>query len=536
MKYTFLLACLLSSGLLSAQYVSGVMQPVGQMAKYDSLRFTDKEASYGATVTRADLEKHLTIIASDKMGGRELGTKGNEMAGEYIASQFARMGLSKAAGLEDYYQPVQFDYTSWNDISLSVNGVDYKHMKDFLSLPLENESRERLQVDEILFLGYGISTEGYNDYRKDVEDKVILIYRGTPRDSDGKEYLGDASAWTIEKKLQLAKEEGAKAVLIIDDQLQQRTSDNRRALMRPQMTLGGNGAKEVTTANAMYISTNILEDMLGKKYKKFIKVRDKITAKGKPKSVKLPVDMIMTQSIARSEVVGNNIIGLVEGSDPKLKEEVIIVSAHYDHIGRRGDDINNGADDNGSGTSTVLELAEAFAQAKRVGDGPKRTVIFMLVTGEEKGLLGSFYYSENPIYAVANTVANINIDMVGRVDSRYEDNPHYVYVIGSDRLSTQLHTINEQKNAEYVNLTLDYKYNDEKDPNRFYFRSDHYNFARLGIPSIFFFNGTHPDYHRPSDTVEKINFEKMEAIGRHIFHLAWELGTRDARIVVDGKS
>jgi len=536
MKHSLLLVCLLTSGILSAQYVSGVMQPVGQMAKYDSIRFTDTEASFGATVTRADLKNHLTIIASDKMEGRELGTKGNEMAGEYIASQFARMGLTKAAGLEDYYQPVQFDYTSWDDISLEINGVEYKHMKDFLSMPLENESRESYSTDEILFLGYGVSTDDYDDYRKNVEDKVILIYRGTPKDSEGNEYLSDASAWTIEKKLELAKKDGASAVLIIDDQLQQRVSDNRRALMRPQMTLGGSGAEEISTANAMYISTNILEDMLGKKYKKFIKARDKITAKGKPKSVKLPVDMTMTQSIDKSEVVGNNVIGLVEGSDPKLKEEVIIVSAHYDHIGRRGDDINNGADDNGSGTSTVLEIAEAFAQAARVGEGPRRTMIFMLVTGEEKGLLGSYYYSENPIYAVANTVANINIDMVGRVDSRYTENPHYVYVIGSDRLSTQLHTINEQKNAEYVNLTLDYKYNDEKDPNRFYFRSDHYNFARLAIPSIFFFNGTHPDYHRPSDTVEKINFEKMEAIGRHIFHLAWELSTRDARIVVDGKS
>ena len=228
-------------------------------------------------------------------------------------------------------------------------------------------------------------------------------------------------------------------------------------------------------------------------------------------------------------------LGFIEGVDEQRKEEVIVVSAHYDHIGMRGDEINNGADDNASGTSTVLEIAEAFALAKAQGHGPKRSILFMLVTGEEKGLLGSYFYSENPLFPIENTVANVNIDMVGRVDPSYEakQDSHYIYVIGSDRLSSELHQINEAKNDDFVNLTMDYKYNDENDPNRFYFRSDHYNFARKGIPSIFFFNGTHKDYHRPTDTAEKINFDKMESIGRHIFHLTWELANREDRIVVD---
>ena len=212
----------------------------------------------------------------------------------------------------------------------------------------------------------------------------------------------------------------------------------------------------------------------------------------------------------------------------------MVISAHYDHLGKTGNDIYNGADDNGSGTTTVLEMAQAFALAKDMGVGPRRSVLCLLVTGEEKGLLGSEFYSENPLFSIENTVVNVNIDMVGRVDKKYENNPNYIYVIGSDRLSTDLHKINEDINQKYSHITMDYQYNSEKDPNRYYYRSDHYNFARKGIPAIFFFNGTHEDYHRITDTVDKINFDKMEKVGRHFFHTAWELANREERIVVDG--
>jgi len=183
----------------------------------------------------------------------------------------------------------------------------------------------------------------------------------------------------------------------------------------------------------------------------------------------------------------------------------------------------------------VLELAEAFQKAKEAGNGPSRSILFLWVTGEEKGLLGSEYYAANPIYDLANTVVDVNVDMVGRIDKKYTDNPNYIYVIGSDRLSSDLHKINEEANAKYAGLTLDYTYNSEEDPNRYYFRSDHYNFAKNGVPAIFFFNGVHADYHMASDTVEKINFEKMEKVGRLIFHTTWELANRADRIVVDGE-
>jgi len=155
------------------------------------------------------------------------------------------------------------------------------------------------------------------------------------------------------------------------------------------------------------------------------------------------------------------------------------------------------------------------------------------VSGEEKGLLGSEYYSDNPIFPLENTVANLNIDMIGRVDEAHKDDPNYIYLIGSDKLSTELHTISEDANKMYTNVALDYTYNHPDDPNRFYYRSDHYNFAKNGIPVIFYFSGVHEDYHQPTDTPDKIMHEKMEPIVRLVFHTAWELSNREQRIVVD---
>ena len=226
-------------------------------------------------------------------------------------------------------------------------------------------------------------------------------------------------------------------------------------------------------------------------------------------------------------IKGENVLGFIEGTD--LKEEIIIITAHYDHLGKHEDKIFNGADDDGSGTVATLEIAEAFMLAKKEGNGPRRSVLIMPVSGEEKGLLGSKYYTDHPIYPLENTVANLNIDMIGRVDDWHE-NGDYVYLIGADMLSQELHDISEQINDQYVGLELDYTFNAEDDPNRYYYRSDHYNFAKNNIPVIFYFNGVHEDYHKVTDTVEKIDFNKIETITRLVFLTAWELANRDERI------
>lgn len=241
----------------------------------------------------------------------------------------------------------------------------------------------------------------------------------------------------------------------------------------------------------------------------------------------------MSKLSRRGEIKDSeNVLAFIKGSEKP--DEIIVISAHLDHVGMNKDgEVFNGADDDGSGTVAVLEIAEAFKKAVDEGNGPKRSILFLHVTGEEKGLLGSRYYTENPIFPIANTIVNLNIDMIGRIDKRHKGNPKYIYLIGSDKLSTELHEISEQMNTKYTSLELDYKYNDENDPNRFYYRSDHYNFAKLNVPIIFYFNGTHVDYHKETDTPDKINYEQLETRTRLVFHTAWELANRENRIIAD---
>ena len=228
-----------------------------------------------------------------------------------------------------------------------------------------------------------------------------------------------------------------------------------------------------------------------------------------------------------------NIWAYIEGSEKP--NEVIVVSAHYDHVGVKNNAIFYGADDDGSGTVALLEIAQAFQLAKKEGHGPKRSILFLHVTGEEHGLHGSRYYTENPIFPLKNTVADINIDMIGRRDEAHANSNNYVYLIGANRLSSELDQICTSVNEKYVHLKIDYKYNELNDPNHFYQRSDHYNFAKNNIPSVFIFNGTHADYHRKTDTPDKIEYDALAKRAQLAFNITWELANRENRIVVDKK-
>ncbi|MGB3343520.1 MAG: M28 family metallopeptidase [Aequorivita sp.] len=229
-----------------------------------------------------------------------------------------------------------------------------------------------------------------------------------------------------------------------------------------------------------------------------------------------------------------NVLAYIKGSEKP--DEVIVISAHLDHVGMDSKgNVFNGADDDGSGTVALLEMAQAFNQAVKDGNGPKRSILFLHVTGEEIGLYGSRYYTENPIFPLANTVCNLNIDMIGRIDPDKKDNPNYVYLIGSNMLSQELQDISTEMNDTYTKLELDYKFDDPNDPNRFFYRSDHYNFAKNNIPVIFYFNGIHEDYHKITDTPDKIEYDLLTLRTKLIFLTAWEVANREDRLAIDKK-
>jgi hypothetical protein len=492
--------------------------------------------SFAQTINPQDLKRHLSVLASDSLEGRETGTEGNFKAARYIAKHFRGLGLPPLVK-NTFFQPVAFTAETWIQSSLSVNGKEYSPNWDFYTLPAYNSNLD-ISANQVLFAGYGIEDEKYSDYKKlkrKAKGKILLIYNGEPTNSDGVSLLTSTttpSDWTtnMQKKLEVARRYGAKMLLIIDGNFLKNLDKNRLQIIDGSLKMGEGLKAETRFCNSIFITTQIAKDILGDKFKAVVAAREQIEANGVSKSVKIPCKVKILQEKNIKQLKGNNVLGYIEGTDEKLKEELVIITAHYDHLGKRGEEIFHGADDDGSGTSAVLEIAEAFAAAQRMGIGPRRSVLCMLVTGEEKGLLGSEYYANFPIFPLSKTVANVNIDMVGRTDEKHASKKDYIYVIGSDKLSNDLHLINEQMNATYLNMELDYTYNSESDPNRYYYRSDHYNFAKRGIPVVFYFNGTHEDYHRTTDTVDKINFEMLARRAQLAFFTAWELANRNERI------
>ncbi len=535
-----LLLCCFSLGIIAQPAVIETEVKEAVQATYQTIAPT-----IAKTITKSDLESHLKIVASDEFEGRETATAGQRKAADYIKNHLVKLGFPALTkdGVEDgYFQNMPFSKQKWGKVNFKARGKDYKHLRDFYCFRRSNMQMPLTKMDEIVFLGYGVDESNYSDYKGvDVKGKVIMILQGEPTNKSGASHITgnfNKSSWATNwrKKMRTAKNYGVKAVLMIDPDIKKNIGQYRRWLVESSLKMGmPDKEEELPLSNHFYISPQMAKDILGKKAKKLKKARKKITKKGKPKNFTVSVNIEMEQ-LKESEIIySSNVMGYMEGSDENLKNEIVAITAHYDHLGKRGDDVYNGADDNGTGTSALLELAEAYAKAKAEGNGPRRSVLLMWVSGEEKGLLGSKYYVQNPIFPLENTIVNINVDMIGRVDKKHKDNPKYIYVIGADRLSSELHEINEAANQKYTQIELDYTFNAEDDPNQFYYRSDHYNFAERGIPAIFYFSGVHEDYHRTSDTVEKILFDKMEVIAQLIFHTSWELANRDKRIVVDKK-
>ncbi len=483
---------------------------------------------YSKKITAGAMSKNLHVLASDEYEGRETGKRGQKMAAAYIANQFKAAGIPPYKD-STYFQEFPLNVITPSPVEITVNGKSFTCNKDYYSFP--GQSEQKIETNNVQFLGYGIDEPQYSDYKgADVQGKVLMILLGEPYTKDTLSLITGkkaASMWTsyYKTKLEKARESGAQALLVVVDDISKSLADNKHRLESSSMKLDL-GKKEMAV---IYISQEIANAILKKQT--IEKIKQKIAASAKPRNTLAKSALIINIKNNVQKISSENVLAYVEGTD--MKEQLIVVTAHYDHLGADGATVYNGADDDGSGTVAVINLAETFAKAKKEGHGPRRSILFMTVAGEEKGLLGSSYYTDHPEYPLKNTVCDLNIDMIGRVDEKHANNPDYVYLIGSDKLSSQLHSISETENKLYENLQLDYTYNDEKDKNRFYYRSDHYNFAKKGVPVIFYFNGVHADYHKETDEVEKINFDKMEKITRLVFFTAWELANRNERIVVD---
>jgi len=440
---------------------------------------------YSQFITAFDIKQNITVLASDSLEGRETGKPGQIKAANYIAKQFESYGIPKLGS--SYFQNFEIQYIKPKNIRLEVNGkalnfgIDFYHKSDF----------QNISINAIQFTFYKSGDSV-------LQNSIIVTKEENINTSN--------LSFFVEKKV--------KAIFIIQDSLNYNTGlksinyNSKRSFKKI----------EKWEEPIFYIS----EKVFRKAFKKNIL---------KVKSKNYKCKLFLESNIHSIYVEGDNVLGYVEGSD--LKDELVVVSAHYDHLGFQDGKIYYGADDNASGISAIIALSKAFSKAKKDGVGPRRSILFLAFSGEEMGLLGSSYYSENPIFPLENTIADLNIDMIGRIDEKHDTNANYVYVIGSDKLSSELDSINKNVNQTYTKIELDYTFNDPADPNRFYYRSDHYNFAKHNIPVIFYFNGVHADYHKATDTVDKINFDKVEKISKLVFFTAWELANRQKRIVVD---
>ncbi len=478
---------------------------------------------YAVTITEKELKEHLYIYASDEFQGRETGKPGQKKAVNYLQANYKAMGVPAAKEDGDYLQEVPLVFPKLPVGSIMAGETEYQLGTDFLTFtPIEGD------FDEIIYAGYGIEDKGYSDYKGlDVSGKLILIKSGEPVNEDGTYLISGSSkksVWSNKSdaaaaRLKLARSKGAKGVLYYDP-------DNYGRYKRYYDYLKGSNKMKMEIKVEKHDAALVL---LGETMIKniFPAIREA------QHSGIIPQPLSLNIKSNNEAVSSENIVAVIRGFEKP--DEFVVISSHLDHIGVNDNgDINNGADDDGSGTVAMLEIAEAFKQAADSGNGPKRSIVFLHVTGEEKGLLGSKYYTDNdPVFPLSQTVANLNIDMIGRIDPKYERDGNYVYLIGSDKLSKELHELSEDINDKYAQLKLDYTYNDENDPNRFYYRSDHYNFAKNNIPIIFYFSGTHEDYHRPGDTPNKINYDALESRSRLIFYTAWEIANRDERIEVD---
>lgn len=494
---------------------------------------------YASTITPENLRSHLEVLASDEYEGRETGLPGQKKAAAYIKDYFESLGIEPCVD-NSYFQEFPLKKIKGMNSTATINGSDWKFMESFFFFPGFTETE--VKSTKLVFAGYGVESDGYSDYSSlsanDAKGNIVLVMEGEPVSSKGISAISKTekmSEWAEDWRLkrQVAQDQGAMAIVVVKNDYESYVKRIRYFLENPSMRLDYDKQRGEDVIPTFFVNTDMANAMMSMGKCSVEKAKKKINKKSKPLSKVMDCSLVFKIKRDQENYTSENVLAYIPGSDSILKNEIVLITAHYDHVGVKDGEVYNGADDDGSGTVTALELAQAFKMASDEGNGAKRSVLIMTVSGEEKGLLGSEWYSEYPIFPLENTVCDLNIDMIGRVDKEHEGDDRYVYLIGSDKLSTELHSISENNNTKYTKLALDYTYNSPDDPNRFYYRSDHYNFAKHGIPVIFYFSGVHDDYHQPGDDVEKILFDKTAEIGKLVFYTAWEVANRDKKLAVD---
>lgn len=521
---------------------------------------TDRLLTYQNEIQTDFLKKHLSAFAADSMEGRETGTEGLEKAADYLVSQYSEMGLRPVGDDGTYFQNFKLNAT----VSDSIVFTTYALKDGEKTLFDRSVASKRATANyirgfggtdtlsgEIVFAGFGVNDAARNIQHlegSDLKGKWVMVFQEIPHVVQGDTLVDPAV--DNQSRFQEIIKMGAEGILIIPEMS---SKEYRASARQAQASFGepsnmrlayrddGSGSAGGFAGGYNVINSELAAKILNvdsiETYKE--KIIEEITD-FKPQKLDYRLSHIPYSSEITLET--QNIAAFHEGVDPELKDEVVVVTSHYDHLGigqpdSTGDRIYNGADDDGSGTIGLLNFAEALTQAADEGLRPKRSILFLNVSAEEKGLLGSRYYSDHPIFPMEKTVANINTDMIGRVDEEHEKKgiEEYTYIIGSEIISSELDSLIKVANSRSGQLELDKKYNDLEDPNQFYRRSDHWHFGRKGVPFAFFFTGVHEDYHQPSDEVHKIRFEKMAKIVRTMYASTIIIANTDHPPTVDNQ-
>jgi hypothetical protein len=501
------------------------------------------------TITAAQLKDYLSFIASDEMEGRDTPSRGLDTTAKFLAMNLSHWGFKPAGDDGSYFQKIALsrDVIDKAETRAQLNDQPLVLGDDYIPSARPAD----VAAAQIVFAGNGwfVKAKNIDAYKGiDAKGKIAVIFgppNGFPpgiRNSDltgkrGEDWMNVA---------EYAQKQGVAAIVIVPDFQYLANWDRNRTRMteRGITKVDKFQSPAGTQIPQIVISPRVANVLFQGEKQNAPSIFETVYAAQplEPFALNPGKKLSLAVKVKSDPATTQNVVAVFEGSDPLLKNEYVALGAHYDHVGIgipvNGDAIYNGADDDGSGTTALLAIAEALAKAST---RPKRSVLFVWHAGEEKGLWGSRYFTDYPTIPLDKIVTQINIDMIGRSKKEGDTNPrnrelsgpNEIYVIGSKMMSTELGELTEKVNKQYLNVIYDYRYDDPADPNRFFFRSDHFNYARKGIPIVFFFDGEHEDYHRPGDSVDKIDFQKMEKIARTIYMTLWEVASRPTRPVVD---